>query len=462
MMVLRTRSLKWRLVRRLVALQAVMLAGIVLLFFGTVVGASCSFREASCFVESDDTNVDALQTAVTRDADGKLTLRPTAELAKLRADEPRLWFVIRDRQGQVLSQGPVPPGFARIGDALEDIDRAHLGSQLGDQRTTARVRRVDTAAGNVQILTGTGNRLPLRKAITEGALLLLTVALPSLAVMALATLIATPIVVRRSLQGLSEAAAQAERIDVDQRGTRLPLANLPSEVASLVKAVNDALGRLDEGYERHQRFLGNAAHELRTPIAILNTRLESLPRNPDIQRLIEDVARLSTLAEQLLDLQRLDQDQHLGPMACVDLVALARRVTADLAPLAIAAGYELSFDAEIDEVHVMGDRLALERALTNLVQNAIEHGGRDGTIAITVERAGVVQVVDEGAGIPIEHRERIFEPFYRMRPLDRGAGLGLNLVREIARLHQGRVSVVDGPRRGACFRMILPRMWPAS
>jgi signal transduction histidine kinase len=458
--VARTRSLKWRLVRRLVALQAVMLGGIVLLFFGTIIGASCSFREASCFVESDDSSVDALQTAVTRDPDGELTLRPTAELKQLRANEPRLWFVIRDRRGQVLLQGPVPPEFARLGDALEDIDRAHLGSQLGDQRTTARVRRVDTAAGNVQILTGTGNRLPLRKAITDGALLLLTLVLPSLAVMALATLIATPIVVRRSLQGLSEAAAQAERIDVDQRETRLPLANLPSEVGSLVKAVNEALGRLDEGYERHQRFLANAAHELRTPIAILNTRLESLPRNPDSQRLIEDVARLSTLAEQLLDLQRLDQ--RPGPPACVDLVALARRVTGDLAPLAIAAGYQLSFEPEIDEVPVMGDQLALERALTNLVQNAIEHGGRHGTIAITVERAGVVQVVDEGAGIPIEHRERIFEPFYRMSPLDRGAGLGLNLVREIARLHQGRVSVVDGPRGGACFRMVLQRMSPAS
>jgi signal transduction histidine kinase len=105
---------------------------------------------------------------------------------------------------------------------------------------------------------------------------------------------------------------------------------------------------------------------------------------------------------------------------------------------------------------VIGDRSALERALTNLVQNAIQHGGRRGTITIHVGLPATIDVSDEGDGIPPEQRALIFEPFYRLTPLDRGAGLGLNMVREIARLHSGHVSVFDGANGGACFRLALP------
>src|SRR5439155_15300581 len=134
--------------------------------------------------------------------------------------------------------------------------------------------------------------------------------------------------------------------------------------------------RLDQGYARHKRFVADAAHELRTPIAILSTRLESLPSGPDKTRLIEDAARLATLAEQLLDIQRLDRCGH--PFAPIDLVSVAQGVAADLAPLAIAAGYELALDAPTTPVEALGDAAALERALTNLVQNAIQHGPRRG------------------------------------------------------------------------------------
>src|SRR5215475_11479199 len=191
--------------------------------------------------------------------------------------------------------------------------------------------------------------------------------------------------------------------------------HIPLEVAPLVTAVNEALARLDEGYSRHKRFVADAAHELRTPIAILNTRLEALPSGPDRTRLIEDIARLATLAEQLLDIQRLDRCEH--PLAPVDLVTVAQGVAADLAPLAIAAGYELSLDSAAPCVETLGDRAALERALTNLVQNAIQHGPRRGTISIDIGRPATIEVTDDGAGIPMDQRELIFEPFYRLAPL---------------------------------------------
>jgi signal transduction histidine kinase len=313
--------------------------------------------------------------------------------------------------------------------------------------------------GDVRIVTEPAGDVPLSRIVWSALLTFGTIILPSLVPMIIATLVATPIVVRAALRGLGRVVDEAQRIDVGQRGARLTLEHVPAEVGPLVTAVNDALARLDEGYERHQRFLAAAAHELRTPIAILHTRLESLPSSPERARLLEDVARLSTLADQLLDLQRLDR--HLDLSGRVDLVEIGRRVAADLAPLAIAAGYEVVFDATDTPIIVMGDGASLERALSNLVQNAIEHGGRRGVItisvpAIRVSGAATMEVADNGNGIAPEDRERIFEPFYRRHTRARGAGLGLNLVREVVRLHHGDVALVDGPQRGAHFRITLP------
>jgi signal transduction histidine kinase len=263
-------------------------------------------------------------------------------------------------------------------------------------------------------------------------------------------------VVHGALRGLGQAAAAAEHIDIDQRGVQLPADKVPREILPLVKAVNDALGRLDRGYERHKRFLTDAAHELRTPIAILATRIAALPPSPERARLLQDTARLSTLTDQLLDLQRLDrQSEAFGP---VDLVDAARAVVVDLAPISFAAGYEMDFEAEATSIMVSGDRTAIERAVMNLIQNAIEHGGNAGRIRIAVSAPAMIEVADEGSGVPQEERERIFEPFHRLRPRSHGAGLGLNLVREIMQLHGGHIEVVDDAAKGACFRMAFRRL----
>lgn len=445
------RSLRSRLVWRLVVLQAVLLTALVLLVIGTL-------WETGYLIDDRDEDyaIDVVQKALLRGADGGLTLRATPQLAKLRADVPDLWFVVTDPQGHVLSEGAVPADFARIGHSLDHINQGRLGWQIGDdpQRFSARFKRVDTEAGSVQILTATQGAMPVSKAALAAMLIFAVIGLPALLLMTLATLFATPAVVRRALAGLGDAASQAGRVDIDRRGARVSLQNVPAEIGPLVNAFNGALRRLDHGYERHKRFLTDAAHELRTPVAIVQTRLESFPDSADKSRLLEDVSRLATLAEQLLDLQRLDL--HPEEMERVDLVALARRVTSDLAPLAIAAGYEMSFAADAQAVTVLGDQASLERALINLVQNAIAHGGRKGTITVDVERSGAIAVFDEGPGIQPEHREQIFEPFHRLQAQNRGVGLGLNIVREIVRRHNGRVVVLGDASRGACFRMTFP------
>lgn len=443
-------SLRWRLVRRLVALQIALLAALLLILLGLT-----WWRGDGLALETEDRVLEVLSEALMRTPDGGLALRRTPALAGLRADVPGLWFAIHDAQGHWLSEGQVPPEFARIGHALDDVGQARLGWNLGDPaRPTARIKRMDSAAGTVQIMTGPGGPLSLRQLAKVALLTFAAIGLPAAGLMALVTLLATPLVVRRAMHGLDRAAADAARIDVDRRGVRLPTEDVPAEASPLVDAVNAALARLDEGYARRQRFLLDAAHELRTPIAIVQARLEGWPAGAQRTQLQQDVARLATLAEQMLDAQRLrQQDVAFAP---VDLAELASQVVADLAPLAIAAGYALALEPPAGSAVIDGDRAALERVLANLVQNAIQHGGRRGTIALRVLAPRSVEVADQGEGIAPTERERIFEPFHRLHPQSAGTGLGLHLVGEIVQRHGARIAVRDEPGGGACFRIDFP------
>lgn len=445
----RVHSLKWRLVRRLLILQAAVLSLLVVAVIAALYGSGHLLN-----FESEDVTVDALKNAVFRDAGGDLTISPTPAMMRLRMTVPDLWFIVRDRQGQQLLEGSPPSRFARIGAALDEVGNARMGWNLGDPpRPPALMRWIGSPAGEIQVLTGPGGEAPLSWLVQGVLVVFASFVLPALFVMALATFIATPLVVGRSFAGLDAVAAEAECIDIERQGTRLPTALTPVEVTPLVNAVNRALQRLDDGHSRRRRFLADAAHELRTPIAILQTRLETLPDTDQRSRLLEDNARLAVMAEQLLDLQRLEGGR--GVFVPLDLVAIGRQVAIDLAPLAIAAGYELAFETEAERICAIGDAAGLERALANLVQNAIQHGGRRGTITIAVGKGRTVDVMDEGPGIAFAERERIFEPFTRLAHRDRGAGLGLHLVREIILLHGGEIAVLDRVG-GACFRLTLP------
>lgn len=447
----RPHSLKQRLLWRLLALQGALLA-----VFGLLIVLALY---SSNVAKDADNAVEILQEALTLDDRGRMSLRETPDLMKLRREIPALWYVIRDRRGRELRHGPIPPEFASIGGALAQVSQARLGYLIDDDKATgARLKRVDTPYGRVQILTTEEGRVMAPGRASWLILsVLVTVLLPLLVLMTLVTLIATPKVVRWSLKSLEPVVDTARKLDVEQRGARLPEAGVPEEVLPLVSAVNDALGRYDEGHERRRRFLVDAAHELRTPVAILNARLESMPPSPDRARLLQDVARLSVLAEHLLNLQRLDRSNP--DFQPIDLVDLGRQTAANLAPLAISAGYELAFETVTDAARVAGDALALERVLVNLVQNAIEHGGNRGAITIFVGRDsghGIIEVSDQGPGIRPEYREKVFERFYRVRGNQRGNGLGLNLVRDIVRLHRGSIEIVGAQQEGACFRLALP------
>ncbi|MBR1223145.1 HAMP domain-containing histidine kinase [Bradyrhizobium sp. U87765 SZCCT0131] len=444
----RKASLKRLLFWRLLAVQSVVLIAVIAVLFAS--GHLFDFN-------STDSTIETLRGAVVREPGGGWRLAETDGLRALRRDRD-FWFTARDRDGRQVTEGQVPPEYDGVGAALDRVGQARLGWNIGDpDRPVARMRWAHTAAGRLQFVTGTSSATSPYLMLLGVSLILIKLVLPILAVMALGALVATPLVVRRSLAGVERAACEAHAIDSARRGSRLTATDVPAEVAPLVLAVNGALGRLDEGYERQERFLVDAAHELRTPIAILNARIAALPHSGIRDHLMEDTTRLVVLTEQMLDVQRLHQGARA--FVAIDLVALSRRVALDMGPLAFAAGYEVRFEAQCAAAFVRGDAMALERALTNLVQNAIDHGGRRGTITLTVG-PGFAEVGDEGPGIPVELRAHIFAPFFKQRANGRGAGLGLNLVSDVMRMHDGDVVLVERAI-GIAFRLMLPAV-PAS
>ncbi|GAB2815719.1 HAMP domain-containing sensor histidine kinase [Actinocorallia aurea] len=232
------------------------------------------------------------------------------------------------------------------------------------------------------------------------------------------------------------------------------------EVQRLAETVNATLGRLEQATDRQRRFVAEASHDLRNPIAGLLTRLEVLdmeeedyPWKEAVHEAVHDVERLSAIVEDLLELARLEAGSA-PPTETLDLGAvvadeLGQRMT-DRLPIAadLARG-----------AWVRGSRLRLGRVLENLLANAERHGTKVVDVQVRVDGSDVVLgVYDDGSGVPEEHRERIFERFARLkesRELDSGGtGLGLPIAREIAHNYGGTLSVVDGP--GGRFEMRLP------
>jgi signal transduction histidine kinase len=368
-----------------------------------------------------------------------------------------LWFSVEDDQGRRLSHGDIPAIYRPLVASLPQLQASEVHVNRAPYALAMRVYLGDSKVGKIRIICGglvSTSPRPMFIGVVNYFGWRMTLPL------ALLTLIVMPWLIRRAMSGVAAVAEQAQAINIDERGARLADQAVPRELQPMVQAFNAALERLNDGYDARDRFLAGAAHELRAPIAILEARIETLEAGATRTRLLTDVARISNLAEQLLDLQRLGRQQ--SAFEPLDLVAMAREVAADVAPLAVDAGYDLALDAPEHCVMVMGDRQSLSRALTNLIQNAIVHGGGQGLISVDVKEDGALDVRDQGPGIPSAERQRIFEPFYRLRPSSTGAGLGLHLVQEIVALHGGRIDVVDAQGSGACFRVRLKALPPMS
>lgn len=430
-------SLKWRLIRQLLIYH---LLALLVAFF---VPLTLLVRADSGGQFTDESFAKVAADAVVRTQDGGLAVRMTPELAEARGQTPTAWFVAEDARGRSVSFGRVPSEFDSMRGRLHRLAHGDLRGRVAEQGLSVVVRRETGPAGELTVL-GHGKLTAVTMVLVIAANVLM---LPIFVLLAVVTIVLTTLIVRRSMAGVAHIAGEADRIDINQRGLRLTESEVPKEIAPLVRAVNHALARLDEGYERQRRFIASAAHELRTPIAILRARID-VTDDATARALSADVARLATLAEQLLDLHRME---HAERMETLELGALARRVVADLAPLLIAARKSVEVVVARPGT-VLGDAGAIERVLSNLVQNAAEHGAR--RIVVRVDGTSL-EVEDDGPGIPEEDRARVFEPFQRLRPRSTGAGLGLNLVQQVVERHGGRISLLDGAAGGALVRVEL-------
>ncbi|MEG3177268.1 HAMP domain-containing sensor histidine kinase [Sphingomonas sp. RB3P16] len=395
-------------------------------------------------VFTDETIPGVIAGSIQRTGDGRLTVRSTPALKQLRADAPSLWFVAEDDSGRNVSYGQVPREYASLAGTLHRLTNVQLRDRSAPYRLSAVIRSEDSRAGSLTILAhGKFTLLSFLILAASNAISIVIILL-----LALISMIVTPWIVNRSLAGVNRIAEEARQIDADRRGWRLSEAKVPREILPLVRAVNDVLHRLDEGYERQRRFIASAAHELRTPIAILSLKIDAAD-DAATRRLGSDVQRLATLAEQLLDFQRLDA---VGVEGAVDLASLVKHVAAELAPLLIAA--DRTIEVVVDTAWpIRGDAGAIERVVTNLVQNAIDHGGRQVVIRVV---GAAFEVEDDGLGIPPDERERVFEPFHRLRPRSTGTGLGLHLVQQVIERHGGRVSIFDAMAGGTVVRVEFP------
>lgn len=262
---------------------------------------------------------------------------------------------------------------------------------------------------------------------------------------------------RRTLRPLGRAAREAAAIEPSSIHLRLSEAGIPSKIWPLVHATNQALARLQEGYQIQREFTANAAHELRTPIAILNANIETLPENAAKSSLLQDVALLERIVAQLLRLAQADNWQ-LDKSARADLQQVALDVAGMLAPGAIHSGKTLSVTGTPDAVIVRGNHDYLQIALRNLVENGLAHTPKGKGVTIHLDKNGAVFVRDHGPGIKPADRPLLFQRFWRadQSGASHGAGLGLSIVDRIVALHGGSIDVLDAPGGGARFGIHLP------
>ncbi len=296
--------------------------------------------------------------------------------------------------------------------------------------------------------------------------ILIAVVLPQLLLISLASL-AVWVGVSRGLAPLEVVrAAIHSRTQWDLR----PVVEVdaPLEIQPLVAAIDDLLGRLNEDIEAQRRFVANAAHQLRTPLAGLKTQTELAMRQNDmteLQRILKQVNRsasnVTRLVNQLLSLAKLEP-AGAGSLkqSAIDLNLVVKEATRDLVPYALEKNIDLGFEDATKPALITADSWSIRELITNLVDNAIRYSqaGGDVTVKVQVGESVVLSVEDDGPGIPHTERERVFERFYRLLGNSvAGSGLGLAIVKEIAQSHNAVVSINTGPNgKGTLVAVVFP------
>jgi heavy metal sensor kinase len=303
--------------------------------------------------------------------------------------------------------------------------------------------------------------------VLQELLLVLAVAFPVTILMAIG---GGYLLMRRALKPVAEITSRAEGITSRNLGERLPVAPSGDELERLSVSLNRMIARLEESFQHTSRFTADASHELRTPLTILRGELEAIALRPNLDQevretigsTLEETDRLTKIVESLLAISRLDAGEARIDCAKFDLAELAATTTEHMRLFAEDRGITLHCDAS-SSVEVEGDRSRIKQLVVNLLDNAIKYTRDGGAVEVKVtgfDKCAVLEVKDNGLGIPAEALPHVFERFYRVdkarsRQMG-GAGLGLSIVKSICTAHNGQVNVESSEGGGSRFRVELP------
>ena len=410
---------------------------------------------------------------VRRDAAGALVLELPEAARRMLLDDPedRIVYEVLDAQGRrVAGQAvdPAPP-HGRSGLAARPGRQGELLYDTALDGSPARAVQwpLLDAPGAPGALLRVAETRQQRDATARA--ILAAVVLPQMLLIALAAGIVRFGVNRglRPLQDLQRAVAERSHKDLSP----IDDTRVPGEVQPLVRSVNALLARLEEVLTMQSRFIADAAHQLKTPVAGLKAHIELLARSSEpaerealVGRLEVGVERLSRLVSQLLALARNEPEAaRMIDFRPVDLGALVLETAANWVPQALKHGIDLGLEAEEAQetpILVQGDASRLRELFDNLIDNAIRYSPPGGHVTVRISAAPTptVEVSDDGPRIPPQEQQRVFERFHRLLGSGEGSGLGLAIAQEIARLHQARIVVQDDADGiGNRFSVVFPR-----
>lgn len=385
--------------------------------------------------------------------DGRtLTIRPTKALEELKSDSPKLWYVVSwgDRVDEF---GPErrptlpfvfpytgPAGFS----AFNTLDRSR----------TFCLGVVRREASQLMMMIGDpqpGFRQEVATFISRRVFPFALLALGFAMTVAIGAML-TARFVSRSIERVTRLALA---IDPAAPQGSISLSQVPRELKPLVEALNRAFDEIDAYIKMQRRFLGNAAHQLRTPLTLLRAKIEEVSEPALKAQLVTDVRRLTSLVSAMLDLARLQN--HAIEKRPIDLSVVALEVLADFSPSALDSGIELALErTEEGPFIVHGVEAAVRSALGNLVGNALVHAQGAKRVAAHLRR-GSISIHDDGAGfLPCAPESALIEPFQTGHATSSGAGLGLSIVREIMTAHGGELTVSSRAGHGTTMCLRFP------
>jgi signal transduction histidine kinase len=379
----------------------------------------------------------------------------------LHTDERILAVQVIAADGRVVAQSDSAPNtpmipISEIGDGLH-IGLPEHASPFGRIRFSAQTVSAPGGA-RYTVLVGEGSQV-VRSAV-KTVVIALAIAAPIVIAVSGA---ATYMLVARSMRSVDAIRSRVADISTSDLGERVPVPESRDEIAALAETMNEMLARIEAGHTAQQRFVGDASHELRSPLATIISALEVAVAHPELLdeelaagTLIPEAQRMQALVDDLLLLARADERGLVIRREDVDLDDLAAGEAQRL-----RRETSLAVHTELTPTRLVGDTRALSRVLRNLLENAALHAAS--RIDVAVASGGgdaTVSVTDDGPGIPAVDRERVFDRFVRLDP-DRsrsggGAGLGLAIVREIVAAHRGSVTVDERPGGGTRMTIQLP------